>query len=367
MDARERVLAACAFRRPDRIPRIDNFWEVPEGWEERLGEPLRQVSDVAIWCPDEGTFPTRARVLEKRGEWVYEVDTWGRTVRRQADAYFSETLQVALPPGADPERLIFDPPDLDARFALRPPDPAHGLETAKAATAAALREARRRHCVFGKTGGPYLRSTYVRGETQFLMDIAADPSLARTIADRVGDLLTAVGIQEIERWALQETGIWIFDDMAYNNGPMVSPGAFERVFLPAYRRMIRAYKEAGARYVFFHSDGDVRLILPMLVDAGIDGLNPLEPRAHMDVVALRQQYPDLILAGGMDNSDTLLHGPAERVRAEARAIIDLGRDGGVIIGTHSISPEIPFELFYAYHETCRTYGVWGCDASGPTG
>ena len=61
----------------------------------------------------------------------------------------------------------------------------------------------------------------------------------------------------------------------------------------------------------------------------------------------------------MDNTDTLVHGPADRVRAEARAIIDLGRDGGVIIGTHSISPEIPFELYCAYHETCRTYGVFG--------
>jgi uroporphyrinogen-III decarboxylase len=362
MNAQERVLAACAFRRPDRIPRIDNFWEVPEGWEERLGEPLTQISDVAIWCPDEGTRPTRAQVLEERGDWVYEVDTWGRTVRRRVGAYFSETLAVALPPGTDPAAVTFDPPDLDARFAVCAADPARGLDTAEAATAAALREAKRRHCVFGKTGGPYLRSTYVRGETPFLMDIAADPGLARAIADKVGDLLTAVGVQEIERWALQETGIWIFDDMAYNNGPMVSPGAFERIFLPAYRRMIRAYKEAGARYVFFHSDGDVRLILPMLADAGIDGLNPLEPRAHMDIAALRRQYPRLILAGGMDNSDTLLRGPAERVRAEARAIIDLGREGGVIIGTHSISPEIPFELFAAYHETCRTYGVWGCDA-----
>ena len=361
MNTQERVLAACAFQRPDRIPRIDNFWEVPEGWEERLGEPLERVSDVVIVCPNEGVLPTRARRLEEKNGWIYEVDAWGRTVRRRTDAYFSETLEVVLPLGVDPDAVAFDPPDLDMRFVLGEPAPERGLGPAQAATAAALSEAKRQHCVFGKTGGPYLRSTYVRGETQFLIDIAADPGLARAIADKVGDALTAVGVQEIRRWSLQETGIWIFDDMAYNNGPMVSPGAFERIFLPAYRRMIRAYKEAGARYVFFHSDGDVRLILPMLVDAGIDGLNPLEPRAHMDIVALRRQYPNLILAGGMDNSGTLLHGPAGRVRAEARAIIDLGRDGGVIVGTHSISPEIPFELFSAYHETCRTYGVFSND------
>jgi uroporphyrinogen-III decarboxylase len=58
----------------------------------------------------------------------------------------------------------------------------------------------------------------------------------------------------------------------------------------------------------------------------------------------------------MDNTDTLINGPVERVEAEARQIIDLGRQGGMIIGTHSISPEIPLEHFAAYDRVCRTYG-----------
>ena len=219
-----------------------------------------------------------------------------------------------------------------------------------------LRAAKQEYCVFGKTGGPFLRSSFVRGGTQFLLDIAGDPGLAKAIVDKVGRHLTAVGVEEIRRWSLQETGIWIYDDMGSNHGPMFSPASFERILLPAYRRMITAYKRAGARYVFLHSDGDIRPVLDMLLDAGIDGLHPLERRAHMDIVRLRDQYPRLILAGGMDNTHTLLYGPVERIRAEAREIIDLGRDGGVIIGTHSISPEIPVEHFVAYHETCATYG-----------
>ena len=210
--------------------------------------------------------------------------------------------------------------------------------------------------MFGKTGGPYLRSTYLRGEEQFLTDIAGDWRLAKAIADRVADHLTAVGLEEIRRWQLSDTGIWIYDDMAHNGGPMFSPKAFERVFLPAYRRMIAAYKRAGARHVFLHSDGDVRLLLDMLVDAGIDGLNPLEQRAGMRIAAIRRAYPRLVLAGGMCNTDTLLRGPIARIEAEAREIIDLGRDGGVIIGTHSISPEIPLDHFQAYHQTCLAYG-----------
>jgi uroporphyrinogen decarboxylase len=95
----------------------------------------------------------------------------------------------------------------------------------------------------------------------------------------------------------------------------------------------------------------------MLIDAGIDGLNPLERRAGMDPFELRARYPKLVLAGGMCNTDTLVQGPAERIRAETRALLDLGREGGVIIGTHSISPEVPLEHFVAYHETCRTEGA----------
>jgi uroporphyrinogen decarboxylase len=212
--------------------------------------------------------------------------------------------------------------------------------------------------VFGKTGGPYLRTTYVRGETQFLMDIASDPGLARALADKMADHLLSVGREEIDRWDLAQTGIWIYDDMAYNDGPMFSPEAFERIFLPGYHRMIRGFKDAGARWVGLHSDGNILPILDLLVDAGIGALNPMERRAHMDVAELRRRYPRLVLTGGMDNTGTLVEGPVERIQAEARQIIDLGREGGVVIGSHSISPEIPLDHFVAYHEVCRSYGVF---------
>ena len=363
----ERVLTACAFRRPDRIPRFDNFWKYPDSWRALLGDPA-DLTDVKIWVPDETTFPSRARFIKREAGSEYRVDGWGRTIRRRDDAYFCETLEVPIPAGADIDVIEFEPPDLDSRFLKGGDIDTVGCRSAgvenrlldgnpeAAMTERLLREAKERYCVFGKTGGPFLRSCFVRGEEQFLMDIAGDPPLARAIADKVGDHLTAVGVEEIRRWSLQETGIIIYDDMGSNDGPMFRPESFEKVFLPAYRRMIKAYKNAGAKYVLLHSDGDINVVLDMLVDAGIDGLNPIERRAHMDVVALRKKYPRLILTGAMDNTDTLVNGPAERIEAEAREIIDLGRDGGVIIGTHSISPEIPLEHFLAYHETCLSYG-----------
>ena len=97
----------------------------------------------------------------------------------------------------------------------------------------------------------------------------------------------------------------------------------------------------------------------MLVDAGIDCLHPLERRAGMDIVQLRNRYPRLVLVGVMCNTITLVRGTRAEIEAEAREIIDLGRDGGVIIGTHSVSPEIPLENYLVYHDFCSSHGEFG--------
>jgi len=339
-------LTAFRFERPDRIPIYDKFWEYPETWRERLG-PVDGLSDIARIVPEEGAFYSRARTLGVRDGYIYEVDSWGRTIRRRPGAYFYQTLAVPIAARGDLEKVVFDPPRDDARYYRN---------RSRAEFPAFVRGLRRSHFVYVKTGGPYLRTTFVRGEAQFLMDMAADPDFARAIVEKVCDHITAVGVEALRRTGLHGNGIWIYDDMAGNAGPMFSPKTFEQVLLPAYRRMIATYKGAGARYVLLHSDGDIRPLLDMLIDAGIDGLNPLERRAGMDIVRMRGDYPRLILTGGMCNTDTLLRGPVERIRAETREIIELGKGGGVVIGTHSISPEIPLDHYVAYREACEEYG-----------
>jgi len=172
-------------------PVLRHFWEFPEGWRQHVGDPA-ELTDIVIWYPDETPFPTGGAELERRGGHVYERDGWGRTIRRREGAHFVETLSVAIPEGTDPDHVRFEAPELDRRYLTGKADPSVTFADAPEAERA-LAEDKRRYCVFGKTGGPYLRSTYVRGETQFLMDMAADPALARAIADKMADHLAAVG------------------------------------------------------------------------------------------------------------------------------------------------------------------------------
>lgn len=167
MISSERVLAAFSFERPDRIPGYDKFWRYSKEWEDRLG-PAEMLSDISRIVPEEGAFYSRARPLKQEGDWLYDIDVWGRTIRRRVGAYFCETLEAPLGPGTDIDAVKFDSPDDDARY--------YGKRTRQDFDLA-VRQLRRSHYV--KTGGPYLRTTFVRGETDYLMDMAADPALAR--------------------------------------------------------------------------------------------------------------------------------------------------------------------------------------------
>ena len=367
MNSEQRVLTACAFQQPDRIPSIECFWSFPNSWRDHLG-PLNSLSDVVIWFPNEGPFPSQARILRQEDGYTYEVDRWGRTLRYPQDAYFYETLETPVTDRTDIDKICFEPAELDLRYLQVEHEslldqPQVCVEPDLTCLQSALQETRRHACLFGKTGGPYLRSSFMRGEADYLMEIVTNPARAKALADKVADHVTAVGVQEIIRWNLQTTGIWICDDIAYNRGPLISPKSFEQVFLPAYRRMVKAYKEAGARFVFFHSDGDIRLFIDMLIDAGIDGINPVEPRANMSVVDLRKKYPRLILAGGIDNTGTLVEGPVQKIDDETREIIDVGRHGGVIIGSASIGPDVSLEHFATYRRICETYGAFSVSES----
>jgi uroporphyrinogen decarboxylase len=154
-----------------------------------------------------------------------------------------------------------------------------------------------------------------------------------------------------------ETSIWIFDDVASNRGPLVSPRSYERIFLPAVQRMVAAFKAAGVAQVGFHSDGDVRPILDGLVDAGISILNPVEPRANMDVVSLCKRYGHrLAYVGGLCNTRILPYGDDDSVRRHVQHVLSVATEGGVVIGSHSISGDISQERYRLFINILEAHG-----------
>lgn len=351
MTSKQRVTAAMSFQEPDRIPRyFSSFWpEFDANWErvhgptdlfKHFGEDMRLVE------PEESPWPGRAGVIERRGDQAIVRSGWGETKLTQfADLtpqVMGQLIEPALKDRVDPETLEFDDPLLDSRF-----------ETAGKQAAALKNE----YFVWCKSGGPYLRAAFMRGEEQFWLDVAEDPGWTRAFVDRVVDHIVTVAIEGMRRFGLEDTGIAIYDDVASSLGPFVGPKHYERVFLPALRRMVKAYKQAGARWVMHHSDGNVLPLLDMWIDAGIDAINPLEFRIGMDAVKLRQRFGNrLVLTGGMDNCVILPRGDRAEIRDHVLHLLEAGRGGGLVIGTHSMGPDISVETAEYVLELLAEYG-----------
>ncbi|MBI2938864.1 MAG: hypothetical protein HYY04_00365 [Chloroflexi bacterium] len=360
LSSTERVMAAISFREPDRVPVFFRYWpEFTRPWRQERpqaaaahqdGRPAPDPAeyygnDVYVATPDETPWPSRAAKIGRSGDYVVKRDGWGRVTGTREGSSFYDELELPLPDKHALDRLEFESPADDRRYE------------------AALKRVRERQsgpnppCIFIKVGGPYLRTSNLRGIEQWLVDIAEDPEFASALASKVTDHIIQVGLEMLRRTSLGHPVVGIYDDVGCNRGPMVSPASYERIFLPPMRRMIQTFKRAGARWIFMHTDGNVLPLLDGLVEAGLNVLDPVEPKAGMDVVALREKYGDcLAYSGGMDNAHILPRGADEEVRRHVLRVLGAGRGGGLIIGCHSIGHDVSVDRLEYVLTLIREHG-----------
>jgi hypothetical protein len=158
----------------------------------------------------------------------------------------------------------------------------------------------------------------------------------------------------IERTADPENGelAMIYSDMAYKQRLMLGKPALNQLGVFDDVAAICARCHAKGMRVIFHSDGNIMDIVDDLVAAGIDGLNPLEKAAGMDIFELRRRYPELILVGGVDVTHLLPFGTPDEVRRETRHIIqEVGAAGRLLIGSSTeLGDDVPLANYLALHD-----------------
>lgn len=149
------------------------------------------------------------------------------------------------------------------------------------------------------------------------------------------------------------------DDVATQKGMLFSPALWHELFYPRYKRIVTAVKETNPHVaVFFHCCGNVTDIIPDLIDAGIDILNPIQPEA-MDPAEVKRRYgKNLILWGGLGVQSTMSQGTPEDVERAVKNLMEtVGAGGGYILSpAHMINPDISWENIVAFFEAADRYG-----------
>ena len=147
-------------------------------------------------------------------------------------------------------------------------------------------------------------------------------------------------------------------DFGTQNGPFISPKAYRELYQPFHRRVNDWVHEHTPWKTFIHSCGSVVVLLPDIVEAGFDVLNPVQcSAAGMDPQTLKDRFGEKISfwGGGVGTQKTLPFGTPDEVRREVRQRIEIfGRGGGFVFNTvHNVQARTPAENLVALYEAVR--------------
>ena len=202
------------------------------------------------------------------------------------------------------------------------------------------------------------RGCVMRGMDQFMMDMALNQDIARLIIDKTLEIhlkmwemfLDAVGPYV----AMVETA----DDLGGQENPLISPRMYRKFIKPAQQKVNELIKErAPQAKIFMHNDGAIVKLIPDLIEAGVEVLNPVQPSAGgMDSAFLKETFGDqLVFHGAVDQKP--VEGSEEDLRAEVRRRIDaLAPGGGYILATSNVIVDPPTGNIPIIFEEARRYG-----------
>ena len=197
--------------------------------------------------------------------------------------------------------------------------------------------------------GLYWRARQWMGTEGLSLAFHDNPKLVHEMFDFHADFVI-----EVTKRALADVEIDYFyfgEDIAYKTAPLVSPQTYREFFVPRYKRMIEHLKNSGVKHVALDSDGNLEVLLPMVMECGFDSIVPCEIAAGMEPLELRRKFGrKLGLWGGIDKR--ALSRDKKAIEEEMlRKVPQLLEDGGYIPHLdHTFPPDIPYENFLYYLE-----------------
>lgn len=408
MNSRQRVLAALNHREPDRVP-VDLSGHRSSGIAAmayarlrrhlglaerpiRVYDPIQQLAIVdedvldrfgvdtvelgrafaegdecwADWILPDGTpcqMPIWALPERDGRRWVLRSRKTGRVIAQMPDGtlYFEQTYYPFAEEEADPRRIDDVLTESMWTAIASPPGPlADGRDGERRLSEGARRLRRQTdRAIIGLFGGNLLEmGQFLYRNDNFLMLLAAEPEKAHDFLER----LCQKHLQALEKF-LTLVGPYIDvvlfgDDLGMQSGPQMSPAMYREFFKPRHARLWRRAKQIADVKVMLHCCGGVRELLPDLIDAGLDAINPVQISCQgMQAAGLKHDFGQAITfwGGGCDTRLILPRATPDEVRRHVREQTLALRPGGgfVFQQVHNIMADVPPANIVAMYDALR--------------
>jgi len=297
----------------------------------------------------------RRRKWRLRGKYEFEIADELRTSEGGEGGWvLSEGNGRAVMPGGGSEILVREgwSPYFDAMIGEQ-----HLEEQARAAERI-FKETE--YATFYQSIGAY----FMQGVEEWLCRLALEPAevMAENERQLEHDLRHAGRVIDLMGRYVQ--GITIGADLGTQHAPLADPRIYERWIAPTLRKLCSFIKRNSDFRIFYHGCGAIRPFIPMLIDCGVNVLNPVQiSAAGMDPRELKREFGDRICfwGGGCDTQRALARGTASQVREEVkRRIGDFAPGGGfVFTQVHNILANVPPEKIVALYDTAYAAGGYG--------
>lgn len=402
MNSRERVLQSMNFEQPDRVAidfgahrssgiaalayaRLRDYLGLPrhppkiydmpqqlaiidEDVLERFNADCIELgrgfclndSDWKPWVLPDGTeclVPQWANLIRKNDSWVINgPDGTPIAIQKKGMVYFDQT---SFPFMENPEEKIDRLEEmLDYNMwaaVAAPPGPVTWDEAGMSFLAEGARQFREKtnRAIVGLFGAPIFEG----GQQLFRIDnyyvaLATEPDLVHHFLDR----LMSIYMQRLELY-LKAVGPYIdiilfSDDYGMQTGPQISPDMFREFFKPRHQQIWQYAKKLAPVKVMLHSCGTITDLLPDMIEAGLDAVNPVQTNCkRMEPERLKSEFKGQITlwGGGCNTQHVLPAGTPEEVRADVLRNLDILAPGGgyVFQQIHNIQADVPPENIVA--------------------
>ena len=347
MTSAERVLTVLRREEPDRIPHFE--WIIDKKVRHALCPgasteefTVRMGLDAMLTAPDfttEQVAPNRFR------------NEWGVVVERGEEQHSTVVEPVIR--------------TLEEAEAYQPPDPTapHRFDSLKRLVAAY----KGRYAIGVHLNDVLSIPRNLMGFEELMMAFCLEPELVARLVAMSVELNIRLAAEAARCGA---DFVFTGDDYASGQAPFMSPETFRELLYPGLKRVVAGFHAQGLP-VIKHTDGNVMPLMEMIVDAGFDCLDPIDPLGGMEMAAMKRDYSGCFaLKGNVNCATTLVNGTAQEVVRETLDVIRAAAAGGglIVSSSNSIHSSVAPLNYLAMLSTVKAYGRYPIrldfDASG---
>ena len=190
------------------------------------------------------------------------------------------------------------------------------------------------------------------GMENYFMKMYTDPDVVHAVTRHTVDFYLALNERVFSEAGDTVDCFFFGNDFGTQEATLMSPDKFREFIMPYFRELISHAKSHG-KLVQLHSCGAIFEVIPLLIEAGIDALHPLQAKARgMDAIALAKNFKeDIVFVGGVDTQELMWKGTPQQIKDEVNRLREIFGARWIISPSHEVlMPEVPVENVLALCE-----------------